>query len=180
MSSVKPLTTPGVHKAVPTLLHPLSTPAEGSKTLPYAKYLLSEHLTENSTASPRDSYEALARAIRDKLTPAWVQTEATYRKHRAKRIYYLSMEYLIGRSLTKNVTNMGIQPLVEQTCREAGLDWEEIVAQEAEPGLGNGGLGRLAACLLDSTATLHIPAMGYGMRYEYGIFKQAFRHGWQR
>jgi len=108
-----------------------------------------------------------------------VHTEASYRKHRAKRVYYLSMEYLIGRSLAKNVTNMGIESLVQQTCQEQGLDWEEIVAQEAEPGLGNGGLGRLAACLLDSMATGHIPAMGYGMRYEYGIFRQAFWHGWQ-
>jgi starch phosphorylase len=180
MNSVKSLITPGVQKALPEILHPFDTPSEGNETLPYTKYLLSEHLTENGTASARDSYEALARAIRDKLAPAWVQTEATYRNHRAKRVYYLSMEYLIGRSLTKNVTNMGIEPLVQQTCREAGLDWEEIVAQEAEPGLGNGGLGRLAACLLDSMATQHIPAMGYGMRYEYGIFKQTLWQGWQR
>src|SRR5262249_3566047 len=97
-----------------------------------------------------------------------------------KRIYYLSMEFLIGRSLANNVTNLLLDPLVSRVVTDKGLDWLGLLEQEPDAGLGNGGLGRLAACFIDSMATLQLPAMGYGLRYEYGIFKQAIQDGWQR
>lgn len=144
--SVKPLAAPGGHKVVSAPLRPHDVPLECNRKLPYHKYLLTEHLTENSRASARDSYDALARAIRDKLTPAWVQTEAAYRESRAKRVYYLSMEYLIGRSLTKNVTNMGIEELVRTPGR-------------SQSGVGRG-LGHHPASL--GLYQPHAPARGHG------------------
>src|SRR5262249_5461711 len=97
-----------------------------------------------------------------------------------KRVYYLSMEFLIGRSLANNVTNLLLDPVVKEVAREASFDWLSLLEEEADAGLGNGGLGRLAACFLDSMATLHLPAMGYGLRYEYGMFRQTIEQGWQR
>src|SRR5204863_10028077 len=95
------------------------------------------------------------------------------------RVYYLSMEFLIGRSLTNNVTNLLLDPFVKQAAAQKNVDWLGLVEQEPDAGLGNGGLGRLAACFLDSMATMQLPAMGYGLRYEYGIFKQTIQDGWQ-
>ena len=96
-----------------------------------------------------------------------------------KRVYYISMEFLLGRSLANNVTNLLLDPLVVQTAKQNNVDWLSLLEQEPDAGLGNGGLGRLAACFLDSMATMQLPAMGYGLRYEYGIFKQSILDGWQ-
>jgi starch phosphorylase len=101
------------------------------------------------------------------------------RQQNPKRIYYMSMEFLIGRSLTNNVMNLMLQPFIDRTARESGLDWLGLVEQEPDAGLGNGGLGRLAACFLDSMATMQLPAMGHGLRYEYGMFRQSIERGWQ-
>ena len=113
------------------------------------------------------------------LSQRWVRTEATYDRKNPKRIYYLSMEFLIGRSLANNVTNLLLDPVVKQAVAYRNLDWLGLLEEEADAGLGNGGLGRLAACFLDSMATMQLPAMGYGLRYEYGIFKQSIKDGWQ-
>ena len=109
-----------------------------------------------------------------------LKTENTYARENPKRVYYLSMEFLIGRSLANNVTNLLLDPLAKQAVKEKPLDWLGLLEEEPDAGLGNGGLGRLAACFLDSMATMQLPAMGYGLRYEYGIFKQAIRDGWQQ
>ena len=117
--------------------------------------------------------------MRDVLSQRWVLTEDTYERQNPKRVYYLSMEFLLGRSLANNVANLLLDPVVRQAVEQKNLDWLEIVEQEPDAGLGNGGLGRLAACFLDSMATMQLPAMGYGLRYEYGIFRQSIRDGWQ-
>src|SRR5262249_56315191 len=110
----------------------------------------------------------------------WVLTEKTYVRENPKRIYYLSMEFLIGRSLANNVTNLLLDPLAKEAIKQNNIDWIGLLEQEPDAGLGNGGLGRLAACFLDSMATMQLPAMGYGLRYEYGMFKQIIQDGWQR
>ena len=118
--------------------------------------------------------------MRDVLSQRWVRTEKCYERENPKRIYYLSMEFLIGRSLANNVANLLLDPIVSQAIKEKSLDWLELLEQEPDAGLGNGGLGRLAACFIESMATMQLPAMGYGLRYEYGIFRQSIRDGWQR
>ena len=107
-------------------------------------------------------------------------TESTYARLNPKRLYYLSMEFLLGRSLANNVSNLLLDSVTEEALREERLDWMELLEQEPDAGLGNGGLGRLAACFLDSLATNQLPAMGYGLRHEYGIFKQKIVNGWQQ
>ena len=109
-----------------------------------------------------------------------MRTESTYARENPKRAYYLSMEFLIGRSLSNNITNLLLDPYVKDVVEQEKINWLELVEQEPDAGLGNGGLGRLAACFLDSMATLQFPAMGYGLRYEYGIFKQSIKDGWQQ
>ncbi len=151
----------------------------GSDTGLYDRHLLFDHVMDLESAGPRDRFEALARSVRDVLSQRWVRTERTYDQVNPKRVYYLSMEFLIGRSLANNITNMLLEPLVQRAAELKGLDWLELAEQEPDAGLGNGGLGRLAACFLDSMATMKLPAMGYGLRYEYGIFKQELRDGWQ-
>ncbi len=106
-------------------------------------------------------------------------TEKTYARANVKRVYYLSMEYLIGRSLANNVANLLLDDVLGQMAKQKGADWRLLAEQEPDAGLGNGGLGRLAACFVDSMATMQLPAMGYGLRYEYGIFRQSIQHGWQ-
>ncbi|HXZ28363.1 MAG TPA: glycogen/starch/alpha-glucan phosphorylase [Terriglobales bacterium] len=146
----------------------------------YERHLLFDNVVDVKAAGARERYEACARSLRDLLSQRWLLTESTYRQKNAKRVYYLSMEFLLGRSLANNLTNLLLDPIVKQAIRQKNLDWLEVVEQEPEAGLGNGGLGRLAACFLDSMATLAIPAMGYGLRYEYGIFHQAIQDGWQQ
>jgi starch phosphorylase len=145
----------------------------------YERHLLFDNVLDPAATGLREHYEAAARSVRDVLSQRWVRTENTYDRANPKRVYYLSMEFLIGRSLTNNITNLLLDPLAQQIVKQKDLDWLGIVEEEPDAGLGNGGLGRLAACFLDSMATMQLPAMGYGLRYEYGIFKQAIRDGWQ-
>ena len=144
------------------------------------RHLLFNDLIDPSTAGARQTFEAAARSVRDVLSRRWSLTQRTYHRENPKRIYYLSMEFLIGRSLTNNITNLLLDRYVEAAAREASLDWLGLIEQEPDAGLGNGGLGRLAACFLDSMATMQLPATGYGLRYEYGMFRQAIENGWQR
>src|SRR5207245_1767883 len=120
-----------------------------------------------------------ARSVRDVLSQRWVRTEQTYERENPKRIHYLSMEFLIGRSLANNVTNLLLDPVMKQSIEENNIDWLGLLEEEPDAGLGNGGLGRLAACFLDSMATMQLPAIGYGLRYEYGMFRQSIEDGWQ-
>jgi glycogen phosphorylase len=151
----------------------------GTESALYERHLVFDNVMDAAVAGPRERFEALARSVRDVLSRRWIDTETTYARENAKRVYYLSMEFLIGRSLANNVTNFMLDPLVKRAVSEKDLDWVGLLEEEADPGLGNGGLGRLAACFLDSMATLELPAMGYGLRYEYGLFKQTIRDGWQ-
>ena len=144
------------------------------------RHLLFNDLIDPSTAGARQTFEAAARSVRDVLSQRWSLTQRTYHRENPKRIYYLSMEFLIGRSLTNNITNLMLDRYVEGAARAASLDWLGLIEQEPDAGLGNGGLGRLAACFLDSMATMQLPATGYGLRYEYGMFRQAIENGWQR
>src|SRR5215467_5059030 len=146
----------------------------------YDRHLVFDSVVDPGAVGPRERYEAVARSVRDVLSHRLVRTENTYERVNPKRVYYLSMEFLIGRSLANNVTNLLLDPLVSRVVADKGLDWLGLLEQEPDAGLGNGGLGRLAACFIDSMATLQLPAMGYGLRYEYGIFKQAIQDGWQR
>jgi starch phosphorylase len=130
-------------------------------------------------ASNHDYYMALAYTVRDRLFHRWLNTAETYTKVGARTVCYLSAEFLMGPHLGNNLINLGIYDQVKQAIEELGLNLEELLEQEEEPGLGNGGLGRLAACYQDSMATVEIPAIGYGIRYEFGIFDQDIRDGWQ-
>ena len=130
-------------------------------------------------ATLNDRYVALAYSVRDRLLHRWINTAHTYYQLRSRSVCYLSAEFLMGPQLGNNLVNLGIYDQVREATEQLGLDLDELLEQEEEPGLGNGGLGRLAACFLDSLATLQIPAIGYGIRYEFGIFDQALRDGWQ-
>jgi starch phosphorylase len=151
----------------------------GTDNALYERHLLFDHVLGLAAAGPREQYEALARSVRDILSQRWVHTENTYERANPKRVYYLSMEFLLGRSLANNVTNLLLEPLARQAVRQKGLDLLGLLEEEPDAGLGNGGLGRLAACFVDSMATMQLPAMGYGLRYEYGIFRQTIEDGWQ-
>src|ERR1700756_3296151 len=146
----------------------------------YERHLLFDIGLDPSAATARDRFEALARSVRDVLSQRWLLTEKTYEQQNPKRLYYVSMEFLIGRSLANNVTNLLLAPLTDQFILDKKLNLVEILEQEPDAGLGNGGLGRLAACFIESAATLQLPAMGYGLRYEYGIFRQYIQNGWQQ
>ena len=145
----------------------------------YERHLLFDDAIDPGSAGHRDRFEAFARSVRDGLAQRWVATHATYVKQNPKRIFYLSMEYLLGRSLSNNITNLLLEQVMRRVVDEKKIDWANLVEQEPDAGLGNGGLGRLAACFLDSMATLQLPALGYGLRYEYGMFRQTLRDGWQ-
>ena len=152
----------------------------GSENALYERHLVFDKVVDFTVAGPRERFEALARSVRDMLSQRWILTENTYTRENPKRVYYLSIEYLIGRSLANNAMNLLLDPTLKKAVSEERIDWLGLLEQEPDAGLGNGGLGRLAACLLDSMATMQIPAMGYGLRYEYGIFKQGIRNGWQQ
>ncbi len=145
----------------------------------YERHLLFDNVIDPAASSARDRYEAFARSVRDVLSQRWVRTEQTYERLDPKRVYYLSMEFLIGRSLANNITNLMLSPLVDDIVKRTSLDWLGLLEEEPDAGLGNGGLGRLAACFLDSMATMQLPAIGYGLRYEYGMFRQSIEDGWQ-
>ncbi|HTZ95386.1 MAG TPA: glycogen/starch/alpha-glucan phosphorylase [Terriglobales bacterium] len=145
----------------------------------YERHLVFDRAIDPKVASPRERFEAFAHSVRDLLAQRWIATKTTYERRNSKRIYYLSMEFLLGRSLANNISNLLLDPLVRDVVHEKQIDWLELIEQEPDAGLGNGGLGRLAACFLDSMATMQLPATGYGLRYEYGMFRQSFVNGWQ-
>jgi starch phosphorylase len=130
----------------------------------YKRHLLFDNIVDLKAAGAREQFEAAARSIRDILAQRWVQTEATYERENPKRVYYLSMEFLIGRSLANNVTNLLLGPIAQHAAQRENLDWVPLLEQEPDAGLGNGGLGRLAACFIESMATMALPGMGYGLR----------------
>lgn len=138
-------------------------------------FLLKDQFNRNNM----DCYLALARTVRDQLVDQWIQTKQTYHRYQAKRVYYLSLEYLIGRSTVNNIINLGLDKEFREAVHRLGMNFQAISELENDAGLGNGGLGRLAACFMDSLATLEIPAVGYGLRYDYGIFQQKIINGYQ-
>jgi glycogen phosphorylase len=139
-----------------------------------------DHVVAHEKANTRQRFEAMASAIRDLLTQRWLLTGQTHDLQNPKQVYYLSMEFLIGRTLANNIANLQVEEFVRNDfASDAGQDWHMLFEQEPDAGLGNGGLGRLAACFIDSLATLQIPAFGYGLRYEYGMFRQEIDDGRQ-
>lgn len=143
-----------------------------------------EHLfysagTDQESAQQRDYYIALSNVVRDRLQQRWKKTDETYIEKQAKTVCYLSAEFLMGRYLGNNMISLGIYETVAEMLAENNISLEDVLEEEVDPGLGNGGLGRLAACFLDSLACLEVPAIGYGIRYEFGIFHQYIRNGWQ-
>ncbi len=152
----------------------------GTNDALYERHLVFDNVMEATTIGARERFEAVAHSVRDILSQRWINTEKTYQTKNPKRVYYLSLEFLIGRSLANNVTNLLLDDVAKEVIEQKKLNWYELLEQEPDAGLGNGGLGRLAACFLDSMATMQIPAMGYGLRYEYGMFKQTIQTGWQR
>jgi glycogen phosphorylase len=189
--STKTVARPDSAKVVPMakpaniseLLKPYSSRAirfAGTEDALYERHLVFDRAIDPKVASARERFEAFSHSVRDVLAQRWVQTKTTYEQQNAKRIYYLSMEFLLGRSLANNITTLLLDPVAQYAVEEKGIDWLELIEQEPDAGLGNGGLGRLAACFLDSMATMELPATGYGLRYEYGMFRQSFVNGWQR
>src|SRR5207247_2493013 len=122
----------------------------------YERHLVFDNVIELMAAGPRERFEAVARSVRDILSQRWVHTETTYQRENPKRVYYLSMEFLIGRSLANNVTNLLLDPVAKQIIKDENLEWLALLEEEPDAGLGNGGLGRLAACFLDSMATMQL------------------------
>ncbi|HEX3447501.1 MAG TPA: glycogen/starch/alpha-glucan phosphorylase [Isosphaeraceae bacterium] len=146
----------------------------------YDRHLVFDHVVALEKANTRQRFEAMASAIRDLLTQRWLLTGQTHDRQNPKQVYYLSMEFLIGRTLANNIANLQVEEFVRNDfASDAGHDWQALFEQEPDAGLGNGGLGRLAACFIDSLATLQIPAIGYGLRYEYGMFRQEIDDGRQ-
>ena len=136
------------------------------------RHLFSSQAKAPALATVHDHYLCLALAVRDRLLASWVDTAETYTNQHVRTAVYLSAEYLLGPHLENNLVNLGIHKDAEDACKELGLSLDQLIAEEPEPGLGNGGLGRLAACFQESMATLELPAIGYGIRYEFGIFRQ--------
>lgn len=146
----------------------------------YDRHLVLDHVVLPDDVSHRERFESVARTLRDVLAQRWVLTQAEYDRKNPKQVYYLSLEFLIGRMLENNITNLGLDDFVRRDLRSDGeRDWQYLVESEPDAGLGNGGLGRLAACFIDSMATLGLPAIGYGLRYDFGIFRQAIERGRQ-
>jgi starch phosphorylase len=144
------------------------------------RYLLCNHLITPSSAEPRQKFEATSRFIRDLIAHRWAKTQNARAQTNPKRIHYLSMEFLLGRTLRNNMMNLAAEEVVRRTMEHEGWNLDQLIEEEPDAGLGNGGLGRLAACFIDSLATLQYPAIGYGLRYEFGMFRQTIRDGWQR
>jgi len=142
-------------------------------------HLLYTCVKETQDATAPDLYRAMAHSVRDRLVQHWLATQRTYKERDVKCVYYLSSEFLTGRSLGLCLVNLGLYGVAERLAADCGLQIDDVIEAEGDPGLGNGGLGRLAACFMDSLATLELPAVGYGIRYEYGIFEQRIEHGQQ-
>ncbi|MBP9865766.1 MAG: glycogen/starch/alpha-glucan family phosphorylase, partial [Candidatus Omnitrophica bacterium] len=134
---------------------------------------------DRHTTTPYDNFLAMSMSILNRIVERWIKTQQNYHKKNVKRVYYLSLEFLIGRLLSNNALNLGLKETAGETLKQYDLDWDTIENEECDAGLGNGGLGRLAACFLDSMATLGVPAHGYGIRYDYGIFRQKIVNGYQ-
>ncbi|KAG5453194.1 Glycogen phosphorylase, muscle form [Clonorchis sinensis] len=145
----------------------------------FNRHLHFDVVKDRNIATPRDFYHALARTVWDHLCSRWIRTQQFYHREDPKRIYYLSLEFYMGRTLTNTMLNVDIAAAIDEAMYQLGLDIEDLEEVESDAGLGNGGLGRLAACFLDSMATLGLAAYGYGIRYDYGIFEQLIRDGWQ-
>jgi starch phosphorylase len=146
----------------------------------YDRHVVFDHVVPIEGATQRERFEAVARTLRDLLTQRWIKTSETHDRTNPKQVYYLSMEFLIGRTLLNSIVNLGVEQFVREDLQsDPRQDWMEVIETEPDAGLGNGGLGRLAACFIDSLATLEIPAIGYGLRYDYGIFRQELRNGYQ-
>ncbi len=145
----------------------------------FAHHLQCSQGKDEHTATPLDRFFAVAYSVRDHLMNRWIETQQSYYKADAKRVYYLSLEFLMGRALGNNLLNLGMYEPMKAALEEMGLNLTDLLENEVDAGLGNGGLGRLAACFLDSMATLNLPAYGYGIRYEFGIFEQDIRNGYQ-
>ncbi|MBN1153967.1 glycogen/starch/alpha-glucan phosphorylase [candidate division KSB1 bacterium] len=164
-------------------LSPSTNPLQGndvaSLELSIVNHLEFSLAKDEYSATRHDCYLSTALSVRDRLFERWIETQQTYYEQDAKRIYYISMEFLLGRLLGNSLINLGLYDNVSKALVELGYDLEEIRSLEADAGLGNGGLGRLAACFLDSMATLELPAYGYGLRYEFGIFTQKIVNGYQ-
>src|SRR6266436_2325363 len=143
------------------------------------RYLLCEKLVDPLEASSRQKFEATSRFVRDLVAHRWVMTRRARAHSDPKRIHYMSLEFLLGRTLRNNLMNVAAEPIVRQAMQQQGWNLDALIEEEPDAGLGNGGLGRLAACFIDSLATLQYPAIGYGLRYEYGIFRQSIRDGFQ-
>ena len=130
-------------------------------------------------ATDRDRYTAFANAVRDRLVERWISTQEEYSHQNTKRVYYMSLEFLIGRLLGNNVINLKADRLCSEALKDYGINWNDLRDYETDAGLGNGGLGRLAACYIDSMSTLNLAGMGYGLRYDYGLFRQRIVNGCQ-
>lgn len=146
----------------------------------YDRHVVFDHIVSLDKATPRDRFEAMSRSVRDLLAQRWLLTQWTYDCQNPKQVYYLSMEFLIGRTMANAIENLQVEEFVRSDfASDLGHDLQDVFDDEPDAGLGNGGLGRLAACFLDSLATLEIPAVGYGLRYEYGMFRQEIKDGRQ-
>ncbi len=145
----------------------------------FAHHLKYRLVKDPQTVNNHHRYMALALSVWDRIVERWLETEQLYREKNVKRVYYLSMEYLLGKSLCNNMINLKFDEACRHAIDDLELEMDEILTQEVDAGLGNGGLGRLAACFLDSMATLKLPVMGYGLRYDYGIFRQRIKNGKQ-
>ena len=145
----------------------------------FADHLQYSQGKDEHTATELDRYFAVAYAVHDRMMRRWIETQQAYYKHDAKRVYYLSLEFLMGKALENNLLNLDLYDNMRVALNDLGIDLADLLAEEPDAGLGNGGLGRLAACFMDSLATLSYPAYGYGIRYEFGIFEQDIRNGYQ-
>jgi len=160
-------------------IHTRFSPTKEAVATDFAEHLKYSLDADEFHNTDENRYTALAYTIRDRIIHQWHQSRDTQRKAGAKRVYYLSLEFLMGRAMTNNIINLQLEHEVKEAMSSLGYAYEEIADIEPDAGLGNGGLGRLAACFLDSLASLDIPSYGYGIRYNYGIFKQVIRNGWQ-
>lgn len=159
--------------------HTRFSPSSEAIKIDFAEHLKYSLDADEVHGTEHTRFTALAYTIRDRIIHQWHQSRFVQRQADTKRVYYLSLEFLMGRAMTNNVANLGLEREVREALSSLGYAYEEIIEVEPDAGLGNGGLGRLAACFLDSMATLDIPAYGYGIRYNYGIFRQHLRNGWQ-
>jgi len=176
--AAKPLTDHDRRKQISVRgIAQLENVSEVKKT--FSRHLHFTLVKDRNVATTRDYYHTLAHTVKDHLVGRWIRTQQYYYEKDPKRIYYLSLEFYMGRTLTNTMVNLGLQNACDEALYQLGLDIEELEDVEQDAGLGNGGLGRLAACFLDSMATLGLAAYGYGIRYDYGIFTQTIQDGWQ-